>query len=261
MPPSDDGDFEGDETFLLDTGDIDIDRLRVHEGKISDDKPTSTMHVFQGPSQDSSQDPSQDSNLGQDNHQNSSQDSSQDPRQDPIDPNQDPSQDQESFPDPSKSISQDPIQVSDQGPNHSSNLYHTSKEEVILKKVHWKKVLSETNDGTPFIPQHKVEATPLTEDSEAVIADNHPMKTGTIVEQNNCLYLERAEDGEIFYEEVPIYDDVDRSVMLISQSTNHWSACKGASFIDLNAVSIESDTSKYMANPTIQEPAYYGAKA
>ena len=92
---------------------------------------------------------------------------------------------------------------------------------MVSKKVHWKGILSETNDGTPFIPQHKTKATAPTIDSKSKIADDHPMKTGTIVEQNNCLYLERSEDREIFYEEVPIYDDVDRSIMLISQSTNH----------------------------------------
>ena len=109
--------------------------------------------------------PSQDSNF---DHQNSSRDSSQDPRQDTTDP--------------SKNINQDPTQVSDQSPSHSSNLYHNSKEESVSKKVRWKKVLSETNDGTPFIPQHMMEATALTVDSESKIADNHPMKTGTIVE-------------------------------------------------------------------------------
>ena len=46
------------------------------------------------------------------------------------------------------------------------------------------------------------------------------MKTGTIIDQNNCLYLERTEDEEIFYEEVSIYDNINRSVEPISQITD-----------------------------------------
>ena len=65
------------------------------------------------------------------------------------------------------------------------------------------------------------------------LADEHPLKTGTVIKQNHYLYLERADDGEIFYDEVPIYEDIDRSINIIAQSTDHWTACEGPSIIDL----------------------------
>ena len=217
MPPSNDSDFEGDENFLLDTGDIDIDRLKINKGKISDNNSASKMRDFQDPSQNSSQgpsqDPIQDSNLGQENLQDPSQDLSQDLSQDPSqDPSQGlsqgPSQDsnlgQEDFQDSSQGPSPDPSQGPNLGSSQGSNLDHASKEITVSKKVHWKGVLTETNDGTPFIPQHeKTKAAALTVALKSNIADDHPMKTDTIVELNNCLYLELEEDGRYFMKKCP----------------------------------------------------------
>ena len=66
------------------------------------------------------------------------------------------------------------------------------------------------------------------------LADKHPLKTGAVIEQNKCLYIERADDGEIFYDEVPIYEDFNKSINIVAQSTDHWTACKGASIIGLH---------------------------
>ena len=48
--------------------------------------------------------------------------------------------------------------------------------------------------------------------------DDHPLKTGIVIERSDYLYLEREdEDGNIFYDEVPLYQDVERSIQLIAK--------------------------------------------
>ena len=91
------------------------------------------------------------------------------------------------------------------------------------------------------------------------LADEHPLKKGTVIEQNHYLYLERADDREIFYDVVSIHEDIDRSINIFAQSTNHWTACEGPSIIDLQTNSKTHNSFKYMAIPTIQEPDSYGA--
>jgi hypothetical protein len=89
--------------------------------------------------------------------------------------------------------------------------YQTSMIEP--NSVRWKPVLTETNDGEPFIPQHKqLEMTgglapasvktqptdknenseqqfsePISTDTNENFADSHPLNTGTIIEKNECL--------------------------------------------------------------------------
>ena len=113
--------------------------------------------------------------------------------------------------------------------------------------------LSKTNDGAPFIPEYKKlqssesnpklkssESNPKLESKESNIRtrktasskifvskseelDNHPLKTGIVIERSDFLYLEREdEDGNIFYDEVPLYQDVERSIQLIAKSVQHW---------------------------------------
>ena len=49
--------------------------------------------------------------------------------------------------------------------------------------------------------------------------DDHPLKTGIVIERSDYLYLEQEhEDGNIFYDEVPLYQDVERSIQLIAKS-------------------------------------------
>ena len=72
----------------------------------------------------------------------------------------------------------------------------------------------------------------------STVADQHPNKTGTVIEQDNCLYLERNNNGEISYDSVPLYEDIDHSLRLIAQSTEHWTACKNQSLIHDDAVSL-----------------------
>ena len=130
-----------------------------------------------------------------------------------------------------------------------------NKEETVSKKVLWK-FLTETADGTPFVPQHKESVVEEPTAAEA-LADEHLLKTGTIIKQNHYLYLERADDGEIFYDEIIIHEDIDSSINIIAQSTDHCTACKGPLIIDLQTNSENYNSSKYMANPTIQESNSY----
>ena len=55
------------------------------------------------------------------------------------------------------------------------------------------------------------------------LSDTHPLKTGTVIEQNEFLHLEQEDNvGEIFYKEVPFYQEVQRSIKLIAHNTQHW---------------------------------------
>ena len=77
-----------------------------------------------------------------------------------------------------------------------------------------------------LFPQHKESAVKEPTAVET-LADEYPLKTGTVIEQNRYLYLERTDYGEIFYDEVPIYEGIHMSINIISQSTDHWTACEG----------------------------------
>ena len=49
-------------------------------------------------------------------------------------------------------------------------------------------------------------------------SDTYPLKTGTVIEQNESLYLEREDSvGEIFYKEVPLYQDVHNGQLNLPQ--------------------------------------------
>ena len=136
--------------------------------------------------------------------------------------------------------------------NHILNNYQADMESMnsiksmkskSMKSIRWNPVLSETNDGAPFIPEYmklqssesnpklkSSESNPKLESKESNIRtrktassknfvskseelDNHPLKTGIVIERSNFLYLEREdEDGNIFYDEVPLYQDVERSI-------------------------------------------------
>ena len=62
--------------------------------------------------------------------------------------------------------------------------------------------------------------------------DDHPLKTGIVIERSDYLYLEREdEDGNIFYDEVPLYQDVERSIQLIAKSVQHWSMTADSSIL------------------------------
>ena len=109
------------------------------------------------------------------------------------------------------------------------------------KSVRWNPVLTETNDGEPFIPLHKQcqptkPAQPILDkqptDNNENFSDNHPLKTSTVIERNDFLYLEREDTGgEIFYDEIPLYEDVQRSINLIKNSVQHWSGLQDSSII------------------------------
>jgi len=70
--------------------------------------------------------------------------------------------------------------------------------------------------------------------------DDHPLKTGTVIERSDFLYLEREDkDGNIFYEEVPLYRDVERSIQLIAKSAQHWSTTADSSILKREAQQAE----------------------
>ena len=132
-----------------------------------------------------------------------------------------------------------------------------------MKSIKWSPILSETNDGAPYIPEYKklesIESnqklesnrnfeskesnfeanlkTRKTLNSEVFVSkrdelDNHPLKTGIVIERSDYLYLEREdEDGNIFYDEVPLYQDVERSIQLIAKSVQHWSMTADSSIL------------------------------
>ena len=131
-----------------------------------------------------------------------------------------------------------------------------------MKSIKWSPVLSETNDGEPYIPEYRKldssESNPKLESSESNPKlesnesntktrktltsevffskrdelDDHPLKTGIVIERSDYLYLEREdEDGNIFYDEVPLYQDVERSIQLIAKSVQHWSMTADSSIL------------------------------
>lgn len=59
------------------------------------------------------------------------------------------------------------------------------KKERRTKKIRWNKNLTETSDGTPFVPEYKkVESPASIENPDSDIIYTHPFKTGTVIEQN-----------------------------------------------------------------------------
>ena len=65
------------------------------------------------------------------------------------------------------------------------------------------------------------------------IEDTHPDKTGVFIKQGDSPYLERNIDGSMQYDTVPLYEDIDCSIRLLEQSTEHWCVCKDTSFVTL----------------------------
>ena len=137
------------------------------------------------------------------------------------------------------------------------------KSTKSMKSIKWSPLLSETNDGAPYIPEYKklesIESNPKLESnrnfeskesnieanrktrkpptskifvSKRDELDDHPLKTGIVIERSDFLYLEREDkDGSIFYEEVPLYQDVERSIQLIAKSVQHWSMTADSSIL------------------------------
>tara|TARA_B110001452_G_C15113276_1_gene388078 strand:+ start:54 stop:338 length:285 start_codon:yes stop_codon:yes gene_type:complete len=70
-------------------------------------------------------------------------------------------------------------------------------------------------------------------DFKADELDTHPLKTETVTERSDfLLYLERSEtDGNIFYEEDPLYQDNKQSIQLIAKSVQHWSTTADSSIL------------------------------
>ena len=109
-----------------------------------------------------------------------------------------------------------------------------------------------TNDGKPFVPEHKKRSAP----SPPVVADEHPHKTGIVIEQENCLYLEQSIDGDISYDSVPLYDDPKYSLQLIAQSSEHWCACDGGSILNSQTdttLDTYSVNSRFMASSVFKD--------
>ena len=158
--------------------------------------------------------------------------------------------------------------------NHILNNYQADMESIksteSMKSIKWNPVLSETNDGDPYIPEYKklessesnpnVESikpnmekeskesntrTRKTPTSEISVSkseelDDHPLKTGIVIERSDFLYLEREdEDGNIFYDEVPLYQDVERSIQLIAKSVQHWSMTADSSILKRGTQQVE----------------------
>ena len=68
--------------------------------------------------------------------------------------------------------------------------------------------------------------------SKADELDTHPLKTGTVIEQSDVLYLERNDtDDNIFYEEDHLYQDDKRSILLIAKSVQQWSTTADSSIL------------------------------
>ena len=145
--------------------------------------------------------------------------------------------------------------------NHILNNYQADTESMTsmkstksMKSIKWSPVLSETNDGDPYIPEYKKlesnESNPKLESIKSNMKmeskesnnelDNHPLKTGIVIERSDFLYLEREdEDGNIFYEEVPLYQDVERSIQLIAKSVQHWSMTADSSILKRETQQVE----------------------
>jgi hypothetical protein len=48
--------------------------------------------------------------------------------------------------------------------------------------------------------------------------DQHPFRTGTIIEENGFLFKEREMDGLIFYDSLEVLDDPDKTLDIIKDS-------------------------------------------
>ena len=117
---------------------------------------------------------------------------------------------------PPTSIEDTDLFYNDHGDVDDDYVRKNYQTKLEIESVRWNPVLTETNDGEPFIPQYKqmemadrlvppsiitqptdknenleqqlVE--PISTDTNENFADTHPLNTGTVIEKNDFLYLE-----------------------------------------------------------------------
>ena len=61
--------------------------------------------------------------------------------------------------------------------------------------------------------------------------------TGTILEEDGILFVQKCLHGEYYYQSSEIYGDTDKSTTIMAHSTDIWSLCDSASSLKDNPIS------------------------
>ena len=56
--------------------------------------------------------------------------------------------------------------------------------------------------------------------------DSSSGATGTLIEEDGILYVQKCLHGDYYYESCEIYGDTDKSTTLMAHSTDTWSLCE-----------------------------------
>ena len=120
-------------------------------------------------------------------------------------------------------------------------------------------------DGVPSIDT-KVELTSLDNDVDpdispfstydATFVDINPDSTGTIVEQDGVLYMERQLGDDVYYQPLDVYENPNKTIDFISEGSQYWTLCNDAPALNQQSnviVDTEFD-STYLDNLDVPRP-------
>jgi hypothetical protein len=102
---------------------------------------------------------------------------------------------------------------------HCAKRLHNRRKMAALKKERIKNTPFAEDADEPFVPFIEnaiINKEPDTiEDNEVEFfpTDPHPFCTGTIIEENGCLFKEREMDGLIFYDSLEVLDDPEKPLI------------------------------------------------
>ena len=84
-------------------------------------------------------------------------------------------------------------------------------------------VLSE--NSSDLVPQDPVPGETINNDFRHPI-DSNSGATGTLIEEDGILYVQKCLHGDYYYEPCEIYGDTDQSTTIMAHSTDTWSLCE-----------------------------------
>jgi hypothetical protein len=134
-------------------------------------------------------------------------------------------------------------------------------KKAALKKERIKNTPFAVDADEPFVPFidpifNKQESAKIASNEvEFFPKDPHPIRTGTIIEENGFLFKEREMDGLIFYDSLQVPDDPNKTLDIISDSDQYWTTCSGAPSITpiIGFVGTVSNTDLSLFRPTENE--------
>ena len=116
----------------------------------------------------------------------------------------------------------------------------------------------EKKESTPCLPDDVIAETinntyrqPIDPDSRA---------TGTVIEEDGVLYVQKCLHGEYYYESCETYGDTDTSTTIMAYSTDTWSLCDSATMEDNPNTHVDNDFDQWLLEEN-RRMAYQGMLA